>query len=293
MVMKMGCYYEKCFVIGTGQFAFNCANYLQDKYQVDCIYEYGNYLQSRLEILCKKNNIAYVKLIDKSACDAVMREIKKSNNRTLIISASNIYIFPPFIVEDDKVDIINYHPGLFARHLGRNAECWAVYEQDQIAGVTWHVVSSEIDHGLILAEKTIELNNNFTSVKLMMRQYQVGFLLFKEMMEQILQNEEVQKKKEVHYGKMHYSSEKPNNGILDLTWQKNKISAFLRSMDYGSLNVMGKPIVIEDNTKYGWDSYKILDDNFRDGIFLNSKIIKKEDTVFVLQNYHKLNDIRK
>ena len=283
--------FEKCIVIGTGQFAFNCAKYLRDVYRLDCVYEYGGYTQSGLKTLCEKGGIPYIKLAAKAECDKRMHDIEGNGKKTLIVSASNIYIFPKFLTESTHIQIVNYHPGLLTRHLGRNAEGWAIYEQDRVAGVTWHEVTSEIDHGLVLAEETITLDEGVTSVRLMMRQYQVGFALFKEFIGRILKDEEIQTVHYTDYGKLHYSFESPNDRVLDLTWKQDKISAFLRSMDYGGLNVMGKPFVVEGGTKYCWDRYKILDNDSEEASFeegaLNHKIIRKENVSFVLQNYHK------
>ncbi len=259
MVHKMNTYFEKCIVIGSGQFAYNCAKYLYDIFQLDGVFEYGNYVQSRLEVLCSKNNLKYIKLSEKSECDILMEEIVESRERVLIISASNIYIFPAFITECSFVRIINYHPALLSKHLGRNTEAWSIYNQDQVAGVTWHEVTSEIDHGAIIAERDIVLDESMTSLKLMIKQYQIGFELFKLFIGRVMENEMVTNNSVECYGKMHYSYEKPNGGLLDLSWNESRVSAFLRSMDYGKLNVMGKPYVVEEDIKYSWDSYRILE----------------------------------
>mgnify|MGYP002508129995 CR=1 FL=1 len=281
-------YFEKCIVVGTGQFAFKCAKYMHDNYWLDCVYEYGNFKQSTLEGLCKKNSITYIKLLNKEQCNELMYKIETNRKMTLIISASNTYIFPKFITQSSHVQLVNYHPALLTKHLGRNAESWSIYDCDQITGVTWHRVTDEVDHGEVIAERVIELDQTITSIKLMMKQYQVGFELFQGFIEKILKNKCEQKRNPIHYGKMHYSYEKPNNGVLNLEWKEDQISAFLRSMDYSTLNVMGNPFIIENNIKYSWNSYKILDAlNNWENIF-NDKLIIKSNTLFILKNYHKV-----
>lgn len=282
----MNYYFEKCIIMGTGKFAFNCAKYLSDNYQLDGVYEYGNFEQSRLGFLCKKNGIPYVNLLNKEQCKELMKKIESNGKKTLIISASNTYLFPQFVTQSNYIRVINYHPALLTKHLGRNAEAWAIYEQNQVAGVTWHEVTEEVDHGDVLAERVIELTEAMTSIQLMIKQYQVGVELFQEFIGQILENKFEQKKKILEYGKMHYSYEKPNNGILDLNWDKKQVSAFLRSMDYSALNIMGKPYIIEENIRYCWESYKILDNLSVQEDTPNNKIILKDKTFFILSNYH-------
>ena len=286
----MNCYFDECIVIGAGQVVFTCAKYLQDNYRIDCVYEYGGYAQSRLEFLCNKNHISYIKLFDKAHCDKLMTSIGSSKKRTLIVSIANIYIFPQFITKNKNIKIINHHPSFLERHIGRNAEAWAIYEQDKVAGVTWHEVTAEIDHGLILAEKSIELNQTITSIKLRIKEFQIAMELFKEFIGSIMEDVEVSKRMPARYGILHYSYERPNDGILDLDWSGDKISAFLRSMDYGGLNEMGMSFLIDNNLKYSWDSYKILE-NYSGEYDNSSRIIEKDNTYFVLKNFHIVNSI--
>lgn len=279
--------FEACYVIGTGQFAFKCAEYLQNMGKIDGVYEYGNYRQSKLEMLCKAKYMLFSRLHDRNACDNLMREIESSGRRTLIVSASNTYIFPKFMTKSKNVEIINYHPALLSRHLGRNAEAWSIYEQDPAAGVTWHKVTEHIDKGEILAEGMLELNGSETAVKLMLKQYNMGYELFKGFIKDFMAGREVQTKEIVSYGKMHYSFEIPNNGILDVSWSSKQISAFLRCMDYGQLETFGKPVICENHEKYFWDSYRIVYDGKTEYDLSKDKVIEKEDIFFILHNYRR------
>ena len=205
-------------------------------------------------------------------------------------SASNTYIFPDFITDNKNIKVINYHPALLSKHLGRNAEAWAIYEQDRIVGITWHEVTSEIDKGAILAEREIELADDITSLRLMTKQYQLGFAAFKQMIGGVMRGEEGCTKKCLNYGKMHYSFQKPNDGILDPSWDAGKISAFLRCMDYGSLKILGEPVMLDKSGgQYGWDFYKILYDKADDKSLPNDKVIEKDGVFFILRNYRQIN----
>ena len=235
------CVYERIYVIGTGKFAFQCAKLFWEKEKLDCVYEYGAYSQSGLENLCKKNVIPYKRLDSRIAANETMKNISRNRERTLIISASNTYIFPDWLCINEYIDIINYHPALLEYHLGRNTEAWSIWAEDAETGVTWHKVTPEIDKGNIYIEKRINLNQRITSLELMIKQYRMGIEGLKEILEKLLMQDEIEQKIISVYGKMHYSFEKPNNGILDVGWSEKRISAFLRAMDYGTLNVLGIP----------------------------------------------------
>jgi methionyl-tRNA formyltransferase len=277
--------YNSVLVWGTGRFAYNCAKYVGEFTSVDCVYEYGAYNQSDLEKLCKKSNLRYLRLDSINECTEVIDGVIKSNKKTLIISASNTYIFPYRAVNNENIYIINYHPALIDKHKGRNAEAWAIYEEDIETGVTWHRVSEKVDNGAILAQRKIKLDENTTSIKLMALQYRIGFELFKEIIEPILYGEEFADYNG-NKGKMHYSYDKPNDGMLDLQWDERKISAFLRSMDYGKLYVLGRPYVNIQGVSYIWDSYKIIPiREYIENKSSNCRVLIKKDKVFELSNF--------
>ena len=56
---------------------------------------------------------------------------------------------------------------------------------------------------------------------------------------------------------MHYSWQTPADGRLNLDWPFHKISAFLRALDYGGLDVVKKPCVVQNNRTIFWKSYQI------------------------------------
>lgn len=44
---------------------------------------------------------------------------------------------------------------------------------------------------------------------------------------------------------------------MDLSWNFNKIMAFLHAMDYGPLKMLGEPKVKYKSDTYTWDRYKV------------------------------------
>ncbi len=277
---------EEAFVWGTGSFAFKCANYLNKIIPVKRIFEYGRFSNSQLEQLCRENNYEYECLGSKEQADDVVLKILESQKSMLILSASNIYIFPENMVKCSNIFIINYHPALLDKHRGRNVEAWCIYDMDVETGVTWHVVTEEIDQGVVLAQKRIKLSDTMTSLKLMTIQYQTAYLLFTEFIGFVISGQRFDYMCGNEKGKMHYSYELPNNGVLDLEWDDQKISAFLRSMDYGKMNVLGNAMVCENKKIYEWSHYKI----YRQGEIVvadkNSKVIYGKSIGFELFNYH-------
>ncbi len=273
--------FENCIIIGTGKLPYMCAREAIKK-NISCIiYEYNEFDYSLLESLCEKNEILY----EKVSKESLINKLKYINKRTLVVSANNIFIFPNEIVKNENLFIINFHPALLPKHPGRNAEAWSIYEGDEESGITWHIVNEKIDDGEIIIQKRIRLTKEFTSLKLMILQIQIAFEGFKEVLSMLLNaNFTVSDKKNITNTskyKIHLSRDIPNDGLLDTEWSIDKISAFLRAMDYGKMNIMGTPRCKIGDKFYIWDKYTFqLNEkgeltNIQNGILADDKLIIK------------------
>lgn len=284
--MENQCYYETCIVMGTGQFAFLCAGLLKRFSRLDGVYEYGAINWSGLGSLCAKADYPYTPLHSKKDADELMEKLTAQKRKVFVLSASNIYLFPNYICRDSNIDIVNYHPALVNAHLGRNAEAWAIFEQNKVTGVTWHEVITKVDQGRVYIQGEIPLDTKVTSLKLMLLQYKLGVELLKKILPELISGKQIQGVAIKSDGQMHYSVDIPNNGLLDLGWEKDKISSFLRCMDYGRLNILGTPALYENGKRYTWEGYKIIESFTSDlNNNCNDKIIVKGDTVFILKNF--------
>ena len=175
--------------------------------------------------------------------------------QTLIVSASNRYLFPKEIIEKENLTIINYHGALLPHYPGRNAECWTIFEGNTQGGLTWHLVTPEVDAGDILIQKTTEITDKTTSFSLLRTYSNLAIAGFCEILLPVLRGEVIPQRQIGEREQLRYSWMKPNGGFLNADWDYRQIGCFLRAMDYGPLEVMGKPkIVIDGNeriiTKY-------------------------------------------
>lgn len=63
---------------------------------------------------------------------------------------------------------------------------WSIFDQDSTSGITWHLVSSGIDCGDIIIQKSIPLDSTYTYLKLTQEQLQLAFLAFREICDSLL-----------------------------------------------------------------------------------------------------------
>ncbi|HEB9285740.1 TPA: formyl transferase [Campylobacter coli] len=153
----------------------------------------------------------------------------------LIISANNFYIFKKQCIQNNI--IINYHNALLPFHKGCNAQIWSIWENDKQTGITWHMVEEGIDSGAILTQKEIKLDNHFTALSLLNTQHNLAIASFEEALQNLTNNIF---KTQISNEKYHKKLDLPNKGYLELAWDKEKISRFLRAMDCGALSGIPK-----------------------------------------------------
>lgn len=267
--------FKKAIVIGTGKLAFTCAKMLLEK-GVECeIFEYNEYPYSQLAFLCTNKGVKYHQ-VRKNEITEYLQQIEVP---TLVVSANNTYIFPIQVVNNSNLLIVNFHPALLPKHPGRNAEAWSIYEGDEVTGITWHLVDEKIDHGKVVYQSELPIRQQTTSLQLMSSQFVMAGNGFKHISDSLIQNDinytiykEVDEQPLIHYAK-----DIPNNGMLDLNWPIEHISRFLRAMDYGKMQVMGRPYFINHEKRYIWDKYRIdinpakEKSNLSKGIFCNNE----------------------
>ena len=267
--------YKNVIIIGTGKIACQCIEIVfsfTDK--IECI-EHDKFPLSAVKMICQKNNI-YYRLIDSK--EELKRYFLEITERTLIISANNNYIFPKDVLSNDKLKIINFHSALLPYHRGRNAITWSIFEMNKCACITWHEVNDGIDTGRIIAQRMIPLDSRITALELTKKAMDLSAETFTEIIEYILNdNYKAEPQHDNTQGSFHYSMDVPNNGILDLSWSIDKISAFLRSLDYGKVPIFPKPKLIFLGEKYSINKYRIENSDEKND---NRLIIRKDYGIF-------------
>ena len=247
-------HYQEILVLGTVQLACQIAAFLKHADLPVSLCDTNVKASSFLKGLCSQHAVPY--LYQSSA--ALTHGLRNTSQRTLIISAMNPYILPEPVLQNEKIKAINYHPALLPKHPGRNVEAWTIFEMDETAGVTWHFINSEVDAGKILDQRKIALNEGYTSLRLLRDLNKLALESFKAFFGDLIQDKITGYAQDLSLRSgWHYSWEVPNDGFLDLSWSGPKMSAFLRAMDYGILETLGKPKLVYQGVAYNWKRYQI------------------------------------
>lgn len=250
--------FEKIYIIGTGSLPLHILkfimNYRKENFlNFDIVpISYREVFNSTFERYCLKNAPNYRRFDDKNELTDFLLKIEE---KSLIISANNYFIFSENIVEKNNLIIINFHNSLLPNHRGMNAALWAMIDKDEYTGITWHKIDKEIDKGFIIYQEKYLIKKNETLYTLTKELLDIGSSYIKNNFTELLSydynNLKITNNKSDNLnGKYHYGDELPNNGYLNLESDSEEIDLYLRAFDDNHLNIIPKLKVKIDNIRY-------------------------------------------
>lgn len=230
--------FDKIMLVGTGKIANDCLNYLMTLVYHEnlVVLETGNNSLSTLKRICKSHGLVYI-VCKGGENDCILNNIK--GHRTLIISANNRFIFTPAIINSAGTVIINFHYSLLPSYRGMNIPTWVIYNQEKQTGITWHYVTEQIDHGKIISQKTIDIEETTTALDIVREGMILGIEAFKEFIEELLSKDVEGQEVLYPMGEPVYKSATlPMNGILELPQPIAVITRMLHCFDYGGAKLI-------------------------------------------------------
>ncbi len=231
--------FHRIVVIGYGKAAGEILKYTADR-QTDYGYrlafiEHELHALSVTKQICSERGIPFFSIPDRRKLGAYLSEI---GERTLIVSASNNYLFPASLVERENMTIINFHNALLPDYPGRNAPSWVIYRGEKQTGITWHYVTAGVDEGNIIVQKTCEIGPDTKAYELTERLMDLACEGFYECFDGVLTQSIEARPQVLSPGRrMYRSTEMPGEGFLDLHQEPELIYRLLRSVDYGKTGV--------------------------------------------------------
>ncbi|HET7855272.1 MAG TPA: formyltransferase family protein [Gaiellaceae bacterium] len=72
---------------------------------------------------------------------------------------------PPEALDVPRLGAVNHHPGRLPRHRGPIPLAWAMRDGDSEFGLTWHRMDAEYDTGPILAQTTVPIEDEDTTIE--------------------------------------------------------------------------------------------------------------------------------
>lgn len=229
----------KIVVIGYGKVTGEVLQFVFDwkkeyGYSLEFI-EHEVHPLSITEKICSENRILFSRIPDKKELADYLDQIAE---RTLIISASNNFLFPASLVEKENITIMNFHNALLPEYPGRNAPTWVIYMGESKTGITWHYVTAGVDEGNIIIQKHCEIGADTKAYELTEQLMDLAGEAFCECFADVMsQSVDAKPQGFDPERKMYRSYEVPSEGFFRLTDRPEDIYRLLRSVDYGKNDI--------------------------------------------------------
>lgn len=230
---------RKIVILGYGKVTGEVLQFVYDKqkeygYELEFI-EHEVHPLSITEKICAENEIPFSRITDKKELAALLDKITE---KTLIISASNNFLFPASLVEKEHITIINFHNALLPEYPGRNAPTWAIYMGESQTGITWHYVTAGVDEGNIIIQKHCAIGDDTKAYELTEQLMDLAGEAFRESFALVMaQSVDAKPQGFDPKRRMYRSYEVPSEGFFDLTDRPEDIYRLLRSVDYGKNDI--------------------------------------------------------
>lgn len=185
------------------------------------------------------------------------------NNVDFIFSIQNEFIVPEIFLNLSKKLAINYHNSLLPKYAGVNSTSWAIINNETVHGITWHVMSKEVDAGDILKQKTFNIDKNDTRADLDLKCVASAKEGFKELVKELI----TQTYKRIPQNILErtyysYNNKLPNDGFINFEMPAETIARLFRASKFLDIkeNNLGVPKFISKNKVFVTTKCQILEE---------------------------------
>ncbi|WP_447930840.1 MupA/Atu3671 family FMN-dependent luciferase-like monooxygenase [Sphingopyxis fribergensis] len=95
-----------------------------------------------------------------------------------LFSITNLNVLPSDVLALASRAAINFHDGLLPAYAGLNTPSWALLAGEAEHGVTWHLMTDDVDCGDVLASQAIKIEDGETSLSLNTKCFEAGLGTF-------------------------------------------------------------------------------------------------------------------
>lgn len=130
---------------------------ISKKYEVLRVYSpfYENNIFARLQLICEKQKIEFVRVDDINSIIIQNQIIKLSPD--LIVVTHFEKVLKKNIIDIPKYGCINLHPSILPNYRGLSPQHWPIINGDQYTGITVHYINEGIDTGDIIVQRKIQI----------------------------------------------------------------------------------------------------------------------------------------
>jgi polyketide synthase PksN len=152
-----------------------------------------------------------------------------------LLSIINYRVLPDHVLRLPKRGAINFHDGPLPGYAGMYVTTWALINREPEHGISWHLMTKEIDAGGVLQEKRFPVSADDTAFTLNTKCYDAGFEAFRELLADLERGTASSRVQAANGSHGYYGLRKRPAQMAMLDWSRSaeELGALHRSLDFG------------------------------------------------------------
>jgi methionyl-tRNA formyltransferase len=151
----------------------------------------------------------------------------------LLLNIHSLYIVDAEVLAAPALGAYNLHPGPLPERAGLNVPSWALYEGDEVHGVTLHRLTPGVDEGPIAFSERFQVGPRDTALKVMTQCVRRGLPLVERLLDLAERGEPIPAHPQDLARRRWFGAGPPEGGHLDWDRPARKVADFVRACDYG------------------------------------------------------------
>lgn len=163
----------------------------------------------------------------------------------LLFSIVNSRIIGSDTLSIPRLGAVNFHNSVLPRCAGSNASSWAILKEENVHGVTWHMMTSGVDAGDILTQARLPIEPRDTAQTLNLKCYELGLATFAELLSDLPRLMKRAAKQDLSRRTFYAATRKLHNaGIISWRSSAEEIDRLVRALTVSpEVNRFASPLV--------------------------------------------------
>jgi natural product biosynthesis luciferase-like monooxygenase protein len=150
-----------------------------------------------------------------------------------LFSITNLDVLAPEVIALPTRAAINFHDGPLPEYAGLNTPVWALLNGEAQHGITWHLMTREVDRGDILAQRRFDLADGESALTLNTRCFEAAIESFEQVARGLLDGTLVPRAQASAPQRMYKRKDRPL-AVIDWTQPAAEIARLVRALDFGA-----------------------------------------------------------
>jgi natural product biosynthesis luciferase-like monooxygenase protein len=150
-----------------------------------------------------------------------------------LFSITNLDVLAPEVIALPTRGAINFHDGPLPEYAGLNTPVWALLNGEAQHGITWHLMTREVDRGDILAQRRFDIADNETALTLNTRCFEAAIESFEQVARGLADGTLVPRAQASAPQRLYKRKDRPL-GVIDWAQPAAEIARLVRALDFGA-----------------------------------------------------------